>query len=126
MVTTIGIALGGALGATLRYVIGLGLEQRLGSGFPYGTLAVNLVGCLLIGLVAASFSAASGAREPWRLFIVVGCLGGFTTFSSFGLDTLRLLESGQLGQATVYVLVSNLGGLALCWLGTRLAGGLGS
>ena len=96
MVTTLGIALGGALGATLRYLVGLGLEQRLGSGFPFGTLTVNLVGCLLIGLLAALFVDATEGREQLRLFLIVGCLGGFTTFSSFGLDTLRLLQDGAV------------------------------
>jgi len=126
MLTTLGVALGGALGATLRYLVGLGLEQRLGSGFPFGTLTVNLVGCLLIGLLAALFVDATEGREPLRLFLIVGCLGGFTTFSSFGLDTLRLLQDGAVAAAVGYVLASNLGGLLACWIGTRLGGGLGA
>ena len=121
MVTTLGIALGGALGATLRYLVGLGLEQRLGTGFPFGTLTVNLVGCLLIGLLAALFVDATEGREQLRLFLIVGCLGGFTTFSSFGNETLTLLESGRIGVAGAYVLLSNVGGFLLAWAGTRIA-----
>ena len=78
----------------------------------------------LIGLAAASFSG--GGREPLRLFLMVGFLGGFTTFSSFGLETLRLLDAGRFSVALVYIMTSNLGGLMLCWVGMRLGGGLQS
>ena len=112
------VAAGGALGATLRYGVSLACRSGNEGSFPVGTLTVNLAGCLLIGVVAALLAEQDG-RNPLRVFIIVGCLGGFTTFSSFGLETLRLLDESRLGAAAAYVLVSNVGGVVLCWLGLR-------
>ena len=97
------VMLGGALGAAARYHLG-GLFAR---GFPWGTLVVNLAGCFLIAIVAARFSA----DEPWRLFLAVGVLGGFTTFSAFALETFELIDRGQALTAFAYVLASVAGGL---------------
>ena len=109
--------LGGAVGTGLRYGVGQSLSGA--NQFPLGTMTVNLVGCLLIGGIATWFSHMADLSETLRLAILVGFLGGFTTFSSFGLDTLRLLEAGRVGAAVSYVLVSNLVGLLAVWAGSQ-------
>ena len=115
------VAAGGALGSAARYaVVSQAAERGLGD-FPWGTLSVNLVGCLLIGLLAAVLAGAEPARHDLKLFLIAGFLGGFTTFSSFGLETLGLIQENQLRSAVTYVLASNLGGLALAALGFKLA-----
>ena len=119
------VAAGGALGATGRYFLALFAKSSLGHGFPYGTLSVNLIGCLLIGFAAGLLPEGAGPRSTLRLFVIVGCLGGFTTFSSFGLETLRLVEESRLLATAVYVLLSNIGGLALCFVGAWASGLLG-
>lgn len=107
------VMIGGALGAGARYGVGLALARP---GFPWATLAVNLLGGLLMGLLAAR-----APTEGWRLFLGVGLLGGFTTFSAFSLDTLKLLQSGQTALALTYVLASVVGANALTAVGLRLA-----
>lgn len=119
------VATGGALGASGRYLLALFAKGSLGDGFPYGTLSVNLIGCLLIGFAAGLLPEGAGPRSTLRLFVIVGCLGGFTTFSSFGLETLRLVEESRLLAAAGYVLISNIGGLALCFIGAWGSGLLG-
>lgn len=108
--------LGGALGSGGRYLTGRVLTDALGPGFPYGTLAVNWFGCLAMGMLAGVL-ARTGAGEGWRLFIGVGILGGFTTFSSFSLDTITLIERGQMTVALGYIALSLLGSLAALWAG---------
>ena len=110
------------MGACLRYLATLVTTEGLGESFPFGTLGVNLLGCLLIGVAAGALPDGSGSRTTIRLFLVVGLLGGFTTFSSFGLETMRLLEEGRLLAAVTYITASNAGGLLLCYLGLRGAG----
>jgi CrcB protein len=117
MTTLLWIMFGGAVGTGLRYGVGQGLTRA--NDFPYGTMTVNLVGCLLIGALATWFSQMADLSETVRLAVLVGFLGGFTTFSSFGLDTLRLLEAGRMGAAVTYVLVSNLVGLLAVWAGAQ-------
>ncbi len=115
---------GGFLGAIARYLVVLGVNQTplAASGFPYGTLAVNVAGCLIIGLVgglASShglFAAGSGAR----VFLFVGILGGFTTFSAFGYDTLMLAREGSFLLALGNVGLQVVLGLGAVWLGYRL------
>lgn len=115
------VFLGGGLGAMLRYGAALLVAAR-GTGlgpeaaaFPWATLAVNLVGSFLIGVLAGLLAG----RETARLVLVTGLLGGFTTFSAFSLDTLTLLGSGRAGFALGYVAASVVGGLALAWLGAH-------
>ena len=94
-------ALGGALGSVARYAVSLGAARWLGAGFPWGTLIVNVAGSFAIGLLAALVTAdgrpALGGDA--RAFVMIGLLGGFTTFSSFSLETLNLARSGALGAA---------------------------
>jgi CrcB protein len=114
------IAMGGGAGSVSRYLIA-GWAQRLTAGaFPVGTLAVNLLGCLLVGFLGALFAGPYLIREEYRFALMVGFLGGFTTFSTYGLETFSLTNDGQLTAALVNVLASNGFGLLGVWLGYRL------
>ena len=114
------VAAGGALGATARYLVSVALAA--GDGFPWATLAANLAGCLVIGLAWASWSQLGWFQQWGRAFLVVGVLGGFTTFSAFSLETLLLVAADRLGAAVAYVALSLAGCLGMTWLGHRLAG----
>ena len=117
--TVLAVMLGGAVGAGLRYGLSLVLNPPIGAGMPWGTLTANVVGCLLIGWLS---SMVSEAPEAVRLGILVGVLGGFTTFSSFGLETIRLMQAGEWAIALTYALVSNGVGLLAVLLGLKIAG----
>jgi CrcB protein len=112
--------LGGALGSGARYLTGRATLALLGPDYPYGTLTVNLLGGLAMGLLAGIL-ARTAAGEPWRLFLGVGVLGGFTTFSSFALDTVVLAERGAPFVALGYVLLSVTGSIAALAAGLFLA-----
>jgi len=114
------VAAGGAAGAVLRFLVGRSIQSSIPGAFPVGTLSVNILGCFLIGVLAGLFAGPTGAREELRLGLVVGLLGGFTTFSSFGFETLALLDAGNFRAASTYVLASNLVGVGAAWLGARL------
>lgn len=115
------IALAGGVGALLRFAVA-GWGQRLTDGaFPLGTLIVNLVGCLVIGFVGAVFTGPALVREEYRLAILVGLIGSFTTFSTFGFETLALLQDREWASAGLYVGISNLVGIAAVFVGMRLA-----
>jgi CrcB protein len=123
MVSLLWVMGGGAVGSGLRYLIAGGIQGSVSSGFPYGTLAVNVVGCLLIGILSAGFGSLWTVSETTRLAVIIGVLGGFTTFSSFGNDTLTLLNAGRMGEAILYVSVSNFAGLLAVWLGAKIVAG---
>jgi CrcB protein len=112
------VAAGGALGALARYGVSLGMTRAAGPAFPWGTLLVNVAGCLVMGGLIP-FLTGEGARlgERARLFLGVGVLGGFTTFSAFGLETWGLVARGRAGLAAVYVAASVVLGLGAVWLG---------
>ncbi len=115
------IAAGGAVGAVLRYLLA-GWGQRLVVGtFPLGTLLVNLTGCLVIGYLGAVFAGPWLVRQELRLALLVGLLGGFTTFSSYAFETFALMADGRGGPALLNVALSNLVGLLAVWIGYRLA-----
>lgn len=118
--TLLAVALGGLLGTLLRYGTGLWLTGRYPRHFFLATLLVNLLGCLLIGYLHALFMARPDWPVEWRSGLMVGVLGGFTTFSSFSLDTLRLLEGGQVLLALGYLGLSVGGGLLAAWAGLTL------
>lgn len=115
------IAIGGGVGAVLRYLIS-GWGQRVvgPAGFPTGTLLVNLLGCLAIGALVSYFAGPHRVREELRLGLLIGVLGGFTTFSTFAYETLALLEDGQRMRAALNIVLSNVLGLAGVWSGYRL------
>ena len=97
------IALGGALGAVSRFLLGNGLSRALGSALPYGTFVINIVGCFAMGLLMTIIVDREMLPAAWRLFLCVGFLGGFTTFSSFGYEALMLLTEGRLLAVLAYV-----------------------
>jgi len=113
------VMLGGAIGAGARHLVGAATLARLGPGFPWWTLIVNLSGGLLIGLLAGWFVRAGGTEQA-RLFLAVGVLGGFTTFSAFSLETFNMIERGQYGVAAAYVGASVIGSIGLLFLGLLL------
>ena len=116
------VMIGGAAGAGLRYEAGRLALGRFGGAFPWGTLGVNLLGSLLIGLLAALLlSDAAAAGRPAWLFLATGLLGGFTTFSAFSLELFTMFTRGQPLAAAAYAAASVLGGLALA--GAGFAGG---
>ncbi|HUR19556.1 MAG TPA: fluoride efflux transporter CrcB [Vicinamibacterales bacterium] len=116
------IAAGGAIGAVLRHFANQVVQARFGAGFPLGIFLVNVVGCLAIGIVAGFIAAGRiHVGEAGRAFIVVGVLGGFTTFSSFGLDTFTLARGGQLAAAAFNAFGQLLLGVAAVWAGYALA-----
>ncbi len=117
------VAMGSAIGGVLRFWTANLLERRLGPSFPWGTLTVNILGSLLIGLVAALAAKESSMFHPLgtRNFVMAGVMGGFTTFSAFSLQTLQLLQSGRVAHAMFNV----AGSVTLCLLGVWLGHTLG-
>lgn len=111
------IALGGAVGSVLRYATSLGAHHLLGRGFPYGTLAVNVLGSLGIGLVYVLLVERSSLGIEWRAALITGLLGGFTTFSAFSLETLLLLEQAEHLKALANIMLSVVLCLGAAWLG---------
>ena len=115
------IFVAGGVGCVLRYGMAGWVQRFAGGSFPLGTLAVNVVGCIALGFLAALFTGPVLLREEYRLAILVGLLGGFTTFSTFGYETVSLGNDGQFALAAANLLLSNGLGLAAAWLGSRLA-----
>ena len=115
------VGAGGLLGAVLRYLASTWVQGAVGDGFPYGTLAVNGAGCLAIGLIAGYAEARQPLSAEAQAFVVVGVLGGFTTFSAFGIDTIRLVRDGAYlaGAANVFLQVAV--GLAAVAIGLYVA-----
>jgi fluoride exporter len=114
------VFLGGGLGAALRHGVNLGAARLLGTNFPYGTLTVNVVGSLAMGLLAAWFAFEGGPSQHWRLLLTTGVLGGFTTFSTFSLDAALLYQRGQFGLAALYILASVAAGIGGLFAGLAL------
>lgn len=116
------VGTGGFLGAASRFAVGTALARRWPAvSFPWATVVVNGLGCLLIGAVMGSVADRMGATT--RLFLLVGVLGGFTTFSAFGAETLLLWRSAGVARALANIGLQVFGGLALVWLGFRLSAG---
>lgn len=113
------IFVGGGLGAVARFALGRAVLAQAGDGFPWGTLAVNGLGCLAIGL-AAAWLVNEPVSQTVRLLVLTGLLGGFTTFSAFGLETVELAARGASGLAAAYVAASVIGGLACVGLGLAM------
>jgi len=116
------VALGGALGSVSRYLLGTWIQSVSKSiDFPFGTLTVNLVGCFVIGFLSQLAEARGVFTSETRALVFVGVLGGFTTFSSFGNDTINLLRDGEMFNALANVGANVILGLLLVWLGRTVA-----
>ena len=111
------VAAGGAIGAALRYGIGLGITARTGEGFPWHTLAINVVGAFLIGMLLALPWTGMSSGAPWRLFLVTGILGGFTTFSTLSYESIELVSQGRAIAGLANMFGSGALGLGAAWLG---------
>ena len=110
------VMVGGAVGSGARYLTGRAMTALLGPDYPFGTLAVNLIGGLLMGVLVGVL-ARNTASEAWRLLLAVGVLGGFTTFSSFSLDVVTLIERGAIGVALGYIFLSVIGSIVAVFAG---------
>ena len=115
------IAAGGAIGALLRFWVSTGVYAMLGRGFPYGTLAVNVLGSLLMGYLYIVMIDRLALAAEWRAFALVGLLGAFTTFSTFSIETLVLMEQADYAKAFANVLMSVLACVGAAFLGVTLA-----
>ena len=111
------IAAGGATGALLRYWMSQSIHSFMGRGFPYGTLSVNLLGSLLMGLLYVFLIERMDVNPEWRAGLIIGLLGAFTTFSTFSIETLNLMEAGEQLKAGLNILFSVTFCIAGCWLG---------
>lgn len=121
MENLLSIGIGGAAGAVLRYCMGNVLTKILGSSFPYGTFCINIIGCFFMGMLMTIIVDKGLLSPAWRLFLCVGFLGGFTTFSSFSYEALTLLQEGNLLYTLLYVGGSVLLGVIAAFLGVMAA-----
>lgn len=119
------VAVGGAIGASLRHLANLASLRLVGPNFPWGTMAINIVGSLAMGVFIGMLARRVGASNELRLFIATGILGGFTTFSAFSLDFAVLWERGAAASALAYAIVSVIGAILALFLGLWLARSLG-
>lgn len=113
------IGTGSFIGGILRYLISQLVQAKFFSTFPYGTLTVNITGCMLIGLVFG-ISDRGHLPQEWRLFLATGLLGGFTTFSAFSNETVSMLRDGQFWHATVYIASSIVAGIMASFVGISI------
>ena len=116
------VAAGGAIGASARYLVVAWATRFFGAGFPLGTLVVNVIGSLAIGVFAVILLSPKG-NAPISPLLITGVLGGFTTFSAFSLDVIRLIEAGRMGTAALYMVLSVILSLLACVLGMWMARG---
>src|ERR1700691_3723300 len=114
------VFIGGGLGSTLRYIVNVICPRLFGDGFPYHTFIINITGSILMGLIAGYLAFKGDAAQSWRLFLMTGILGGYTTFSAFSLDTAMLYERGEIGLALFYVLGSVVFSIAGLFAGLSL------
>ena len=122
LITTLQVALGGAIGAALRFLTGVGILRLIGPGFPIAVMAVNVLGSFLIGLFVV-FATQRGVTQL-NPFVMAGLLGGFTTFSAFSLEAVSLFELGAMGQAFAYVVMSVVLSICGLMLGLMIARGM--
>lgn len=123
IISILQVALGGAIGATGRYLTGVAAMRVMGPGYPWGTLTVNIVGSFLMGVLIVVLMTKDGGMRIAPL-LMTGMLGGFTTFSAFSLDALTIFERGHVGQAALYVTASVVLSLLAIFLGVMIARGI--
>jgi CrcB protein len=121
MLKSLLIFAGSGLGGLLRHGLATWIHSGTGPAFPLGTLVVNITGCLGIGFFATAFSGSLQVREEYRLAVLAGIFGGYTTYSAFGRETLALIQKEEWARAGLYVVLSNVLGLFAVWLGSLLA-----
>src|SRR5437667_11297009 len=114
------VFVGGGLGASLRHSVNVSCAWCIGTAFPYGTFIINITGSTVMGLIAGYLAFKGDASQPWRLFLMTGILGGYTTFSAYSLDAALLYERGQLALAAFYVLGSVVLSIAGLFAGLAL------
>ncbi len=114
------VFVGGGIGASLRHAVNMLTARGLGTAFPWGTFIINISGSLVMGLIAGYLAFRGGASQPWRLFLMTGILGGYTTFSAFSLDAALLYERGEIASALFYVLGSVVLSIAGLFAGLAL------
>ena len=114
------VGAGSFIGGVARYLVSIAMKG-IGKGFPWATLTVNLLGCLLIGLMWGLLSRNATESTSWGLFLTVGLCGGFTTFSTFSKEALTMLQAGQIGGFATYIIISVIAGIALAALGYYVA-----
>lgn len=115
------VAVGGALGSVMRYGLSNWVHSFVGRGFPYGTLAVNVLGCLAMGVLFVLLVERTGESALWRAGLMVGVLGGFTTFSAFSIETFNLIEQGAMAKALANMAASLMLCIGATWLGVIVA-----
>ena len=120
MQNTFLVMAGGAIGAACRYQLGRWMTHLMGPGYPWGTLAANLLGGLAMGVLVGVLARFVDGGEALRLFVAVGLLGGFTTFSAFSLEVLLMMERGQMAAGLIYVMASVIGAVGMLGLGLWL------
>lgn len=116
------LGLAGAIGTLMRAGCNSTAERLFGPGYPWGTLFVNVVGSLAFGAIVAAARSRGLVPAGWEAPLLVGLLGGFTTFSTFAFQSLEMLQAGRVGPAVAYVVVTNLAAIAAVWGGLRLLG----
>ena len=116
----LGVMLIGGIGSVTRFLVDRTVARRVGRPFPYGTLTVNITGSLVMGLCAGYFAFKGDASQSWRLLLMTGILGGYTTFSAFSLDAVTLYQRGEMGLALFYVLGSVILSIAGLFAGLAL------
>ena len=114
------VALGGAIGSVARYLVGIGSGKLFGLDFPWGTLIINITGSFLIGVFVETFALRWNPTQAMRIFLTVGICGGYTTFSTFSLDSFLLMDRGEYGPATMYVVASAVLSIAALFAGLQL------
>lgn len=120
MIQILAIAAGGAIGSVLRYAVSTGVYSMFGRNFPYGTLAVNVAGSFLMGFLFVLMVERLDMSGMWRMAILVGFLGAFTTFSTFSIETVNLLQAGDFLRALLNITISVAFCLVATWVGFRL------
>ena len=114
------VGLGGLIGSIARYLVAVLFAGQFASSFPFATFAVNIVGCFLIGILFALSDRGNFLSPEWRIFLTTGFCGGFTTFSAFSLESIRLVQNGEFLYLSLYVILSVVLGLAATYLGILL------
>lgn len=119
------IAVGGALGALARYLVGVAVAGRMGTRFPYGTFVINMTACVILGFSLTFLSRRAGLNPAWRYLIPVGFVGAYSTFSTYEWETLAELRSGAFSLAALYAFSSLILGLVAVWCGILLGEAVG-